>query len=253
MGLAGLGFWAVPIVILLALPAGPARLLGGVGIALALTFATLGAAGIAALMGERLSASSGAAFHPAAGYLRGSAALVRCRGAHPGLVRLRAAAFIESMGRRFSLSCWVPKAPAQPNRRNRSASNRSGLSPPEPGNPMNRRHLKLTVWWPPPALAGCQRAIRRSVGQWRRPGDLLLPWADFAGLNRLTFGPRRVEKQLVANIGLAAWVEEQLSLKPSTTHRSTGGCGRFRLRQSRRPLHARRAPVRRFRHAAHPR
>lgn len=42
------------------------------------------------------------------------------------------------------------------------------------------------------------------------PWPTLAP-ADFAALNRLTFGPRLEERQRVAEIGLAAWVEEQLA------------------------------------------
>jgi hypothetical protein len=53
MGLAGTILIAIPIAILLALPFAPAKFLGWVGICLALTFASFGAAGIAALMGSR--------------------------------------------------------------------------------------------------------------------------------------------------------------------------------------------------------
>jgi hypothetical protein len=48
----------IPIVILFALPFGPAKFAGFVAISISLTFASLGAAGIAAKMGERLSSRS---------------------------------------------------------------------------------------------------------------------------------------------------------------------------------------------------
>ncbi len=38
-----------------------------------------------------------------------------------------------------------------------------------------------------------------------------LPLPHYAALNRLTFGPRWSERQRVADIGLAAWIEEQLA------------------------------------------
>jgi hypothetical protein len=55
MGIVGLIGVTIPIAILLALPFAPAKFLGWVGIFLALTFASLGAAGIAAQMGTRLA------------------------------------------------------------------------------------------------------------------------------------------------------------------------------------------------------
>ncbi|GAB4581638.1 MAG: hypothetical protein Fur0022_43870 [Anaerolineales bacterium] len=56
MGVAGTILFAIPIAILLAMPFAPAKFFGWVGIFLALTFASFGAAGIAAQMGTRISA-----------------------------------------------------------------------------------------------------------------------------------------------------------------------------------------------------
>ncbi len=73
-GLAGLGLWSAPSVILLSLPAGPAKMLGAAGVISALAFATLGAAGITSLISSRLSAHSSPELSPAASYLRGALA-----------------------------------------------------------------------------------------------------------------------------------------------------------------------------------
>lgn len=56
MGVAATILFAIPIAILLAMPFAPAKFFGWVGIFLALTFASFGAAGIAAQMGTRISA-----------------------------------------------------------------------------------------------------------------------------------------------------------------------------------------------------
>ena len=75
-------FWAglfavfaagVPIVILLALPVGPAKLVGWVLLATALTFSSFGSAGISAHMGKRLARAS--ATSPLGGFVRGAVAL----------------------------------------------------------------------------------------------------------------------------------------------------------------------------------
>src|SRR5690349_14282635 len=43
-------------------------------------------------------------------------------------------------------------------------------------------------------------------------GDVpALPMSDYRALDRLTFGPRLAERARVAEIGLAAWIEEQLA------------------------------------------
>jgi hypothetical protein len=64
---------AVPLVILLALPFGPAKFLGWMGIAVALTVSSLGAAGIVAKMGERLAQKS--TVSPAVAFLQAAFAL----------------------------------------------------------------------------------------------------------------------------------------------------------------------------------
>lgn len=62
-------------------------------------------------------------------------------------------------------------------------------------------------------LASCA-PLSRSVAQLVAPADPVgghLPAAGFAGLRRLTYGPRPSERVAVANDGLASWVESQLS------------------------------------------
>ncbi|MEP7356437.1 MAG: DUF1800 domain-containing protein [Anaerolineales bacterium] len=63
------------------------------------------------------------------------------------------------------------------------------------------------------AAAGCAPIYARLGGQPEPP--LAAPFgatdpAGFALLNRLTFGPRLAERQHLADIGAAAWIEEQL-------------------------------------------
>jgi hypothetical protein len=63
----------IPVTILIALPIGPAQLLGWLGVAGSLTFASLGAAGLAAMMAQRLQGHS--ALSPAAAFVRAAVAL----------------------------------------------------------------------------------------------------------------------------------------------------------------------------------
>ncbi len=70
-GAAALVLAFIPIVILLALPFGPAKFLGWAGALLLLAFSSLGSAGLAAHLGLRLSQRSGA-LSPAAGFVRGA-------------------------------------------------------------------------------------------------------------------------------------------------------------------------------------
>jgi hypothetical protein len=63
------------------------------------------------------------------------------------------------------------------------------------------------------ALASCAPVYRRLAG-----GLPVLPWVslnrlDFMALNRLTFGPRVDERARFTEIGLQAWVEEQLAFE----------------------------------------
>src|SRR5262245_61998053 len=63
------------------------------------------------------------------------------------------------------------------------------------------------------ALAGCSPANRLFPPFYPEPGAWLseIPAATWRGLNRITFGPRPEACQHVAEIGLAAFVEEQLA------------------------------------------
>ncbi|MCE9645810.1 MAG: hypothetical protein K8S20_07410 [Chloroflexi bacterium] len=64
----------VPIVILLALPFGPAKFLGWILIAASLALSSIGSAGIAAHLSEQMK-RSGTAFTPLGGFIRGSLVL----------------------------------------------------------------------------------------------------------------------------------------------------------------------------------
>ena len=64
---------SIPIVILLALPFGPAKFLGWILLAAALTLSSFGSAGLAAHLAERLSQRSG--ISGAAGFIRGAVIL----------------------------------------------------------------------------------------------------------------------------------------------------------------------------------
>src|SRR5688572_22855515 len=63
------------------------------------------------------------------------------------------------------------------------------------------------------ALSSCAPVYRRIAG------DLpIIPWAplnerDFLALQRLTFGPRVEERLRFQEIGLQAWIEEQLDFE----------------------------------------
>jgi hypothetical protein len=62
------------------------------------------------------------------------------------------------------------------------------------------------------ALSSCAPVYRRLAG------DLPVPWAplnerDFLALQRLTFGPRTEERARFQEIGLQAWIEEQLDFE----------------------------------------
>ena len=73
MGLAIVIAATIPIVILLALPFGPAKFIGWVLLAAAVAFSTIGSAGIAAHLGARLTNQS--AFSPLNGFIRGAVIL----------------------------------------------------------------------------------------------------------------------------------------------------------------------------------
>jgi uncharacterized protein (DUF1800 family) len=64
------------------------------------------------------------------------------------------------------------------------------------------------------ALAACSPSIfQRVAGKPALLGWAPLPGADFLALNRLTFGPRPEERARFEQVGLQAWVEEQLAFE----------------------------------------
>lgn len=73
MGLAIVIAVAIPVVILLALPFGPAKFFGWVLLAAALVISSIGSAGIAAHLGKRLATQS--SLSPLNGFIRGSVIL----------------------------------------------------------------------------------------------------------------------------------------------------------------------------------
>lgn len=61
-------------------------------------------------------------------------------------------------------------------------------------------------------VAACTPVYRKLAGDPAPPSPWpSLPDAHFAALSRMTFGPRPEERRRAAEIGLAAWVEEQLA------------------------------------------
>ena len=65
---------ALPIVILLALPFGPAKFIGWILLAASMAFSSIGSAGIAAHLGERMK-QTGNNYSPLSAFLRGSVVL----------------------------------------------------------------------------------------------------------------------------------------------------------------------------------
>ena len=104
----------IPTTILIALPFGPAKLLGWVGLAASLTLASLGAAGLAALMSGRLQAQS--RLSPAAAFVRAAVAL-ELAAALPfiGWLVVMPLAIVVSLGATvFALLRWQPAQAARP-------------------------------------------------------------------------------------------------------------------------------------------
>lgn len=100
----------IPIVILLALPFGPAKFMGWALVVIALTISALGAAGLAAKMGEKISARSGHV-SPIGAFVRGAIAL-ELAAAFPilGWFILIPIAVVTSLGATaFALLHWMPK------------------------------------------------------------------------------------------------------------------------------------------------
>jgi hypothetical protein len=74
MGLAVVIAVTIPMVILLALPFGPAKFVGWILLAASLALSSIGSAGIAAHLAERMK-SSGSSFSPLSGFIRGAVVL----------------------------------------------------------------------------------------------------------------------------------------------------------------------------------
>lgn len=101
----------VPTVVLLALPFGPAKFVGWALIVLVLTFSSIGAAGIAAKMAERLAAGRSAGGSPAAAFVR-SALAMELAMVFPGLgwfIVLPLVVVVSLGATGFALLHWLPK------------------------------------------------------------------------------------------------------------------------------------------------
>ncbi len=107
---------AIPTVILLALPFGPAKFLGWIVIVAALASASLGAAGLAAKMGERLTSRSNGNLSPAGAFVRGALAL-ELAAAFPilGWFLVIPLAIVTALGATvFALLHWMPRSSPLP-------------------------------------------------------------------------------------------------------------------------------------------
>ena len=108
-------FFAIPIVFLFALGNGVTQFIGWATIFVVLTVASLGASGLAAKMGERLSARSGNTATPISAFVRGGIAL-ELAAAFPviGWFIFIPLAIVTSLGATaFALLRWVPRPVAQ--------------------------------------------------------------------------------------------------------------------------------------------
>ncbi len=98
----------IPTTLLIALPIGPAQLLGWVGVAASLSVASLGASGLAAVMARRLQSES--RLSPAAAFVR-AAVVLELAAALPfvGWVVVVPVAIVVSLGATvFALLRWQP-------------------------------------------------------------------------------------------------------------------------------------------------
>lgn len=103
--------FSIPVVILLALPFGPAKFAGWALIVITLTLGALGAAGLAAKMGEALATRANAALSPAGAFVRGAIAL-ELAAIFPllGWFIVIPLAVVTSLGATaFALLHWMPK------------------------------------------------------------------------------------------------------------------------------------------------
>jgi hypothetical protein len=107
---------AIPIVLLLALPFAPAKLAGWTAILFTLTIASLGGAGLAAKMGERLARRSDGRLSPAGAFVRGAVAL-ELAAIFPvigWLVIVPLASVVALGATAFAVLGWAPRAHAVP-------------------------------------------------------------------------------------------------------------------------------------------
>lgn len=105
---------AIPITILLALPFGPAKFIGWVLLAASLALSSIGSAGIAAHLGERMK-QTGTAFSPLSAFFRGSVVL-ELTAFFPvlGWFFLWPLALITAFGATgFALLKWMPREKVQ--------------------------------------------------------------------------------------------------------------------------------------------
>jgi hypothetical protein len=108
-------FLAIPIVILFVVPNGAVQFMGWGLVVLALTFATIGAAGLASKMGERLSLRAGNTLTPVASFVRGAVAL-ELAAAFPviGWIIFIPFAVVTCLGASaFAVLRWVPRTVTQ--------------------------------------------------------------------------------------------------------------------------------------------
>jgi Na+/melibiose symporter-like transporter len=115
MGIAGAIGAAVPIAILMALPFGPAQFFGWLGIFMTITFATIGASGLAAHLGARAAERAGQPVSAVKSFLIGAVAL-ELSAAFPilGWLVLLPATILFSLGASiFAVLRWQPRPKPQ--------------------------------------------------------------------------------------------------------------------------------------------
>lgn len=116
MGVLGSFAFGFPIALLLGLPLGPAKFLGSVLLFGGLALASVGAAGLAAVMGDRLAGQSGGKLTPAGGLVRGALAL-ELAAAFPliGWFLVIPLVAVSGLGAAcFALLRWGPRPSGQP-------------------------------------------------------------------------------------------------------------------------------------------
>ena len=104
----------IPIIILMAMPFGPAKLIGWILLAVSLALSSIGSAGIAAHLGERIK-STGTTLTPLNGFIRG-AVILELAAFFPilGWLFLWPIALITAFGATgFALLNWMPREKTQ--------------------------------------------------------------------------------------------------------------------------------------------